>query len=83
MSALGETVFATALTGARAQVMGDPDQPHSYYYTPDVATALVDPGNRSRGRREGPAPAGGSRSARPDRSSTTCTAWPVIRQGAP
>jgi len=41
MSALGETVFATALTGARAQVMGDPDQPHSYSYTPDVAAALV------------------------------------------
>jgi nucleoside-diphosphate-sugar epimerase len=41
MSALGETVFGTALTGARAQVMGDPDQPHSYSYTPDVAAALV------------------------------------------
>ncbi|MGA9747979.1 MAG: NAD-dependent epimerase/dehydratase family protein [Nocardioides sp.] len=40
-SALGETVFATALTGARAQVMGDPDQPHSYSYTPDVAAALL------------------------------------------
>lgn len=40
-SALGETVFATAVTGARAQVMGDPDQPHSYSYTPDVAAGLV------------------------------------------
>ena len=40
-SALGETVFATALTGQRAQVMGDPDQPHSYSYTPDVAAALA------------------------------------------
>jgi nucleoside-diphosphate-sugar epimerase len=40
-SALGETVFATALTGQRAQVMGDPDQLHSYSYTPDVAAALV------------------------------------------
>lgn len=40
-SALGETVFAPALTGARAQVMGDPDQPHSYSYTPDVAAALA------------------------------------------
>ena len=29
-SALGETVFGTALTDRRAQVMGDPDQPHSY-----------------------------------------------------
>ena len=40
-SALGETVFGTALTGKAAQVMGDPDQPHSYSYTPDVAAALV------------------------------------------
>lgn len=40
-SALGATVFATALTGQRAQVMGDPDQLHSYSYTPDVAAALV------------------------------------------
>jgi nucleoside-diphosphate-sugar epimerase len=40
-SALGRTVFATAVSGHRAQVMGDPDQPHSYSYTPDVAAALV------------------------------------------
>ena len=40
-SALGETVFGTALTGKTAQVMGDPDQPHSYSYTPDVAAALI------------------------------------------
>jgi nucleoside-diphosphate-sugar epimerase len=40
-SALGETVFAAALTGQRAQVMGDPDQPHSYSYTPDVAAAVA------------------------------------------
>jgi nucleoside-diphosphate-sugar epimerase len=40
-SALGETVFGTALTGRTAQVMGDPDQPHSYSYTPDVAAALM------------------------------------------
>ena len=32
-----ETVFGTALTGRTAQVMGDPDLPHSYSYTPDVA----------------------------------------------
>ncbi len=41
-SALGETVFGAALTGARAQVMGDPDQPHSYSYTPDVARGLAE-----------------------------------------
>ena len=40
-SALGETVFGTALTGRTAQVMGNPDQPHSYSYTPDVAAALI------------------------------------------
>jgi nucleoside-diphosphate-sugar epimerase len=40
-SALGETVFTTALTGRTAQVMGNPDLPHSYSYTPDVAAGLV------------------------------------------
>jgi nucleoside-diphosphate-sugar epimerase len=40
-SALGETVFGNALTGKAAQVMGDPDQLHSYSYTPDVAAALI------------------------------------------
>jgi len=40
-SALGETVFGPALTGKTAQVMGNPDQLHSYSYTPDVAAALI------------------------------------------
>src|SRR4051812_17628605 len=40
-SALGENVFGAALTGKTAQVMGDPDQPHSYSYTADVAAALA------------------------------------------
>ena len=40
-SALGETVFATALSGRAAQVMGRTDLPHSYSYTPDVAAALI------------------------------------------
>lgn len=40
-SALGDTVFAAALAGKSAQVMGDLNQPHSYSYTPDVATALI------------------------------------------
>jgi nucleoside-diphosphate-sugar epimerase len=40
-SALGDTVFGTALAGKTAQVMGDPAQPHSYSYTPDVAAALI------------------------------------------
>ena len=41
ISALGDQVFGAALAGKRAQVMGDPDQPHSYSYTPDVAAGLV------------------------------------------
>ena len=40
-SALGESVFGAALAGKTAQVMGDPDQPHSYSYTADVAAALA------------------------------------------
>jgi nucleoside-diphosphate-sugar epimerase len=40
-SALGEGVFGSALAGRSAQVMGDPCQPHSYSYTPDVAAGLA------------------------------------------
>jgi nucleoside-diphosphate-sugar epimerase len=40
-SALGETVFGPALAGRTAQVMGDPDQPHSYSFVPDVAEGLI------------------------------------------
>ena len=40
-SALGEFVFGAALKGKTAQIMGDPDRPHSYSYTPDVATGLI------------------------------------------
>jgi len=47
-SALGDGVFGRALAGRRAQVTGRPDQPHSYSYTPDVATALVTLGSDDR-----------------------------------
>jgi 7,8-dihydropterin-6-yl-methyl-4-(beta-D-ribofuranosyl)aminobenzene 5'-phosphate synthase len=44
-SALGELVFAAALEGKTAQIMGDPDRSHSYSYscsyTPDVAAGLI------------------------------------------
>lgn len=40
-AALGERVFPALLQGRRAQVLGDPDQPHTYTYVPDVARALV------------------------------------------
>jgi nucleoside-diphosphate-sugar epimerase len=45
-SALGETVFGTALSGRTAQVMGDPDTLHSYSFTPDVAAGLITLGTR-------------------------------------
>ena len=47
-SALGDGVFGRALAGRRAQVLGRPDQPHSYSYTPDVAAALVTLGSDDR-----------------------------------
>ncbi|HEY5874050.1 MAG TPA: NAD-dependent epimerase/dehydratase family protein [Ilumatobacteraceae bacterium] len=40
-SALGDQVIRPALTGERAQVMGDPGKRHSYSYAPDVATGLI------------------------------------------
>jgi nucleoside-diphosphate-sugar epimerase len=40
-SALGELVFANAVAGKTAQVMGDPDRRHSYSHVPDVAAALA------------------------------------------
>ena len=46
-TALGETVFAPAVTGRTAQLMGNPDLPHSYSYTPDVAAALITLGTRT------------------------------------
>lgn len=41
LSAMGERVFYPAIAGKKAQVMGNPDQPHSYSYIPDIATGLV------------------------------------------
>jgi len=41
LSALGERVFYPAIEGKKAQVMGNPDQPHSYSYIPDIAKGLV------------------------------------------
>ena len=40
-SAMGERVFYPALAGKKAQVMGDPDLPHTYSYVPDIARGLV------------------------------------------
>ncbi len=40
-SALGETIFGSAVAGKAAQVLGKPDQLHSYSYTADVAAGLI------------------------------------------
>ena len=45
---LGERVFANALAGKRADVLGNPDLPHTYSYVPDVAACLVTLGRDER-----------------------------------
>ena len=46
MSAAGEQVFGRAVAGKSAQVAGDPDQPHTYTYAPDIGRGLVVLGER-------------------------------------
>lgn len=41
VSMMGGRVFIPALRGKKVQVMGDPDQPHSYSYLPDIAIGLA------------------------------------------
>jgi nucleoside-diphosphate-sugar epimerase len=45
-SAAGEQVFGRAVQGKSAQVAGDPDQPHTYTYVPDIGKGLVILGER-------------------------------------
>ena len=45
-SAAGEQVFGRAVEGKSAQVAGDPDQPHTYTYAPDIGRGLVVLGER-------------------------------------
>jgi nucleoside-diphosphate-sugar epimerase len=40
-SAAGEQVFGRAMRGKSAQVAGDPNQPHTYTYVPDIGKGLV------------------------------------------
>ena len=40
-SALGDTSIGRMAKGKSAQVFGDPDQPHSFTYVPDIARALI------------------------------------------
>src|SRR5919112_2351722 len=46
VSAAGEQVFGRAVQGKSAQVAGDPNQPHTYAYAPDVGGGLVILGER-------------------------------------
>ena len=46
LSAMGERVFYPALAGKKSQVMGDPDQLHTYSYIPDIAEGLAVLGER-------------------------------------
>jgi nucleoside-diphosphate-sugar epimerase len=45
-STVGDRVFARALAGKPAQVLGDPDVPHTVTYIEDFARALVTLGER-------------------------------------
>jgi nucleoside-diphosphate-sugar epimerase len=46
VSAAGEQVIGRAVQGKSAQVAGDPDQPHTYTYAPDIGKGLVILGER-------------------------------------
>lgn len=48
LTLLGEHFWKRVLAGKSAQVFGDPDQVHAYSYAPDVASALVALGSRSK-----------------------------------
>lgn len=47
LTAMGERVFYPVLAGKKAQVMGNPDQPHTYSYLPDIAKGLAILGERN------------------------------------
>jgi nucleoside-diphosphate-sugar epimerase len=40
-SNLGDRIFPAALHGKTASVLGDPDQPHTYTYVPDIGEGLA------------------------------------------
>src|SRR5215207_57870 len=46
VSAAGEQVFGRVVQGKSAQVAGDPNQPHTYTYAPDIGKGLVVLGDR-------------------------------------
>ncbi|MCB9649071.1 MAG: NAD-dependent epimerase/dehydratase family protein [Deltaproteobacteria bacterium] len=49
ISALGDRFWVRLLAGKPVEVMGDPDQPHSFSYAPDVARGLVTLGAEAEG----------------------------------
>jgi nucleoside-diphosphate-sugar epimerase len=65
---LGERVFGNALTGKRADLLGDPDLPHTYSYVPDVAAGLATLGTSARSAVSGTCR--GRRPPRPGRCSS-------------
>lgn len=44
LSHAGERMFRPVMAGKKAQMMGDPDQPHTYSFVPDIAAGLVELG---------------------------------------
>ena len=62
--------------------MGDPDQPHSYSYTPDVAAALITLGTPAGRHRLGLAPPRSARPGPPGRSSSRSTRSPDAARAA-
>ena len=46
VSHMGERVFYPALAGKNVQVLGDPTQPHTFSYLPDIAAGLATLGTR-------------------------------------
>ncbi len=47
-STLGKQVFAKAVSGKRADFIGNPDLPHTYSYVPDIAAGLATLGTDAR-----------------------------------
>jgi nucleoside-diphosphate-sugar epimerase len=47
-SVLGKQVFAKAVSGKRADFIGNPDLPHTYSYVPDIAAGLATLGTDAR-----------------------------------
>jgi nucleoside-diphosphate-sugar epimerase len=78
-SMLGDRVIPAALAGKTATVLGDPDQPHTYTYLPDIGEGLATLGEHPEAPGEvwhlpsdptpGP-PASWSRSSRGSRSKS-------------